>query len=156
MSRRKKFTKRELEPDFKYGSRLVTKLINYVMKGGKKDIARGIVYRSFGSIADKMNLSPVEVFESAVNNARPYMQVKSRRVGGATYPIPMEVPYDKSISFALKWMIEGVRARALKDSVKDLSQVIVDAYNNTGFVVKKRDELHRQADANKAFAHYRF
>lgn len=156
MSRRKKFNKRELIPDFKYRSQLVSKLINYVMKRGKKDTARKIVYSSLENISAKTKLDPTEVFESALTNGRPYMQVKSRRVGGATYPIPMEVPYDKSISLALKWMIQGVRERPLKDSVKDLTQIIMDAYNNTGFVIKKRDEVHRQADANKAFAHFRW
>lgn len=156
MSRRKKINKRELEPDYKYGSKLVSKMINYIMKAGKKDIARNIVYSAFDAVAEKTKMSASEVFEASVNNSRPYMQVKSRRVGGATYPIPMEVPYDKSISFALKWIVEGVEERALKDSVKDLTQLILDSYNNTGFVIKKRDEMHRQADANKAFSHFRW
>lgn len=156
MSRKSTTVKRELEPDYKYGNKLVTKLINYVMRGGEKNIARRIVYRAFESIAEKTKLDPAEVFEAAVNNSRPFMQVRSRRVGGATYPIPMEVPHAKSIAFSLKWMIEGVEERPLKDAVKDLTQVILDAYNNTGFVVKKRDELHRQAEANKAFAHFRW
>ncbi|WP_342262000.1 30S ribosomal protein S7 [Alphaproteobacteria bacterium endosymbiont of Tiliacea citrago] len=156
MSRRKKTTKRELEVDYKYGKKLVTKLINYVMRDGKKDVARNIVYRALDLVQDKTKLNPAEIFEEAVNNSRPYMQVKSRRVGGATYPVPMEVSQDKSIAFALKWMVEGVEERPLKDAVKDLAQIIIDSHNNTGFVVKKRDEMHRQAEANKAFAHFRW
>lgn len=157
MSRKKRATKRELTPDFKYHSVLVTKLINYIMRRGKKTIAESIVYTALEKVAGKTGLNPLEVLESAVNNARPYMQVKSRRVGGATYPVPMEVPYDKSISIVLKWIKLGVKQRPLKDSVEDLAQIIIDCHNNaSGFVIKARDEMHRQAEANKAFAHFRW
>lgn len=156
MSRRKKITKRTIKPEFKYKSEKVAKLINYLMKGGKKTIAMRIVYNAFDLVNKKAQQDPLELFEEALNNVKPLLQVKAKRVGGATYQVPMEVKEDKALSFSLKWIVEAVRERALKDSVKDLAQVLIDSFNKTGYAISKRNDLHKQADANKAFAHYRW
>lgn len=156
MSRRKKVEKRVIQPDYKYKSEKVAKLINYLMKGGKKSISAKIVYSAFDLIHKKTRQDPLELFEEALNNIKPLLQVKAKRVGGATYQIPMEVKDDKAFSFSLKWLVEAVRARALKDSVKDLAQVLIDSFNKTGYAISKKNDMHRQAEANKAFAHYRW
>lgn len=156
MSRRRKCEKRELIPDFKYNNEKVTKLINYIMRGGEKVIARKIVYGAFDLVKENLGIDPNEAFEQALNNIQPAMQIKARRVGGATYQIPVEVREEKSLAFALKWLVEGVEERPLKNAVKDLAKLIVDSYNGSGFAVSKRNDMHRQADANKAFAHYRW
>lgn len=156
MARRRKVAKRIISPDYKYKNEKVAKLINYLMKGGKKSISTKIVYTAFDLINSKTEHDSIEVFEEAINNIKPLLQVKAKRVGGATYQIPVEVKEDKALSFSLKWMVEAVRARALKDSVKDLAQVIIDSSNKTGYAISKRNDMHRQADANKAFAHFRW
>jgi small subunit ribosomal protein S7 len=156
MSRRRTATKRTIEADFLYGELDVAKLINYVMRKGKKDIARKIVYNAFEKVAKKTNQDPLIIFKEGLENARPLMQVKSRRVGGATYPVPMEVNKDRSKSLALRWMVGAIKERALKNAEDDLAQVLVDSANKTGFAVGKKIEMHRQAEANKAFAHFRW
>lgn len=156
MSRRRKCEKREIEKDYKYNSEKVTKLINYIMRGGKKTIARSIVYDAFDMVKENLAIDPNEAFEQALSNIQPAMQIKARRVGGATYQIPIEVREEKALSFALKWLVEGIEERALKDARKDLAKIIVDSYNGTGYAVSKRNDMHRQAEANKAFAHYRW
>ena len=156
MSRRKTAKKREIVPDYKYGQIDVQKLIKYVMKAGRIDVARKIVYRAFEKVKEKTDSNPVDVFASALENIRPLMQVKSRRVGGATYPVPMEVNPDKSKALALRWIVEAIRQRALKSAYLDLAQVIMDSANKTGFAVSKKLEVHRQAEANKAFAHFKW
>ena len=154
--RRKAAKKREIKPDYKYQDKDVARLINYIMKGGKADTARKIVYQGFDIIEDKLKKNPLEVFKEALDNVRPLMQVRSRRVGGATYAVPMEVSIDKSQSIALRWMVDAIRQRALKSAQKDLAQVLMDSSNKTGYAFSKRTEMHKQADANKAFAHFRW
>lgn len=156
MSRRRAAKKREVTPDLKYGSVDVTKLIKYVMRQGRIDVARNIVYSALEQVEKKLSKDPVEILAQGIENARPLAQVKSRRVGGATYPVPMAVSLNRSKAFALKWMVEAVNERALKDATLDLTQVLIDSSNKTGYAVNKKNEMHRQAEANQAFAHYKW
>ncbi|MBM4465492.1 MAG: 30S ribosomal protein S7 [Chloroflexi bacterium] len=156
MPRRYRPSKREVQPDAKYNNVIVAKFINKLMKGGKKSLATRILYNSFDLIEERMKKSPLEVFEQAVNNAAPVLEVKPRRVGGATYQIPMEVPPDRRISLAMRWLLQSASNRPGKSMADKLANELMDAAQGTGATIKKRDDTHRMAEANKAFAHYRW
>jgi small subunit ribosomal protein S7 len=152
--RRRRASKREISPDPKYNSKLVTKFINVLMIKGKKSKAEGIVYKCFDILAEKTGKKPLEVFEKAVNSVRPLLEVKPRRVGGATYQVPIEVAEPRSIALALRWMRDFAHTRHGKPMQQKLADEIMDAYNGTGAAVKKREDTHKMAEANKAFAHF--
>ena len=156
MPRRGHITKREVLPDPMYGSKVVTKLINNIMLDGKKGTAQKIVYGAFGRIQEKTGKEPLEVFETAMNNIMPVLEVKASRVGGATYQVPMEVRPDRRQTLGLRWLTSYSRARSEKTMEERLANEIMDAANNTGSSVKKKEDTHRMAEANKAFAHFRF
>ena len=154
--RRRRAPKREILPDLKYNSTQVTKLINVIMQKGKKSKAESIVYKCFDILAKKTGKKPLEVFEKAVENVRPILEVKPRRVGGATYQVPIEVPPHRSVGLAFRWMRDLARGKSGKPMQEKLATEILDAYNGTGSAVKKREDTHRMAEANKAFSHYRW
>ena len=156
MSRKRRATKREILPDPKFNSQLVTKFVNRVMRDGKRSIAEGIVYGSFDIIADKSGSDPVEVFRKAIDNSRPSVEVKSRRVGGANYQVPVEVRPERRTALAMRWLIENARKRAGRSMDEKLAAELMEASMNRGGAIRKRDEVHRMAEANKAFAHYRW
>ena len=157
MSRRRKAVKRVHQPDARYGSPLVSQLINMVMKSGKKSIAQGIVYGAIEKVSEKlMKGNPVELLLGALENCRPKLEVKSRRVGGATYQVPVEVSHERQNSISLRWVVLAAQGRKGSPMAEALASEIVDAYNNTGNVVKKREETHKMAQANRAFAHLRW
>lgn len=155
--RRRKITKRELTPDVKYNSELVARLINMLMRKGKKSIAQKIVYGAFDVLkAKKKDMEPLEVFIAAVENVKPKVEVKSRRVGGATYQVPIDVPADRQIALAIRWIVtysQGKKGRSMMDA---LASELLEAFDNTGSAVKKKEDTHKMAQANKAFAHYRW
>ena len=155
--RRRKAETRQLTPDVKYNSELVAKLINTVMLDGKKTIAQGIVYGALDILDKKVkDLEPLEVFLQALENAKPRVEVKSRRVGGATYQVPVEIPTNRQGTIGMRWLVNYARGRKGKPMMTALGDELVDAYNNTGSTVKKKDDTHKMAAANKAFAHYRW
>lgn len=155
--RRRKPEKRQLIPDVKYNSELVAKLIHTIMERGKKSTAQGIVYGAFDEIKKKKkDMEPLEVFIHALENAKPKLEVKSRRVGGATYQVPIEVHHDRQVALALKWLTTYARGRKGQPMRKALATELLDAFENTGSTVKKKDDTHKMAQANKAFAHYRW
>jgi len=154
--RRRKAARRQLVPDVKFNSELVAYLINMVMLKGKKSVAQAIVYDAFDNIQKKTNEDPLEVFLTALENCKPQVEVKSRRVGGANYQVPVEVPADRQVSVALRWIVQTARGRSGKPMSQSLQTELIDAFNNTGTVVKKKEDTHRMAAANKAFAHYRW
>ncbi len=156
MPRKGHVSKREVLPDPLYNSKVVTKLINNVMLDGKKGVAQKIVYGAFGRVAEKTGKDAMEVFETALNNIMPALEVKARRVGGATYQVPMEVRPERRQTLGLRSLITNSRARSEKTMEERLANEIMDAANNTGSAVKKREDTHRMAEANKAFAHFRF
>ena len=148
--------KREILPDPKYRSVLVAKFINCMMKDGKKSVAESIFYKALNIIKEKTGKNPLEVFEKAVENVKPVLEVKSRRVGGATYQVPIEVRPERRISLAVKWIINSARARGERGMVLKLANELLEAYNNKGAAIKKKEDTHRMAEANRAFAHYRW
>jgi small subunit ribosomal protein S7 len=154
--RRTKPEKRSIDPDVRYNSTLVANFVNRVMKKGKKSTAVSIVYDSFGLIQERMNQDPLEVFEQAMQNASPVLEVKPRRVGGATYQVPVEVSADRKTSLAMRWILAAARARSGRSMAEKLAAELMDAANNTGAAVRRREETHRMAEANRAFAHYRW
>ena len=156
MPRKGHVSKREVLPDPLYNSKVVTKLINNVMLDGKKGVAQKIVYGAFNRVAEKTGKDAMEVFETALNNIMPALEVKARRVGGATYQVPMEVRPERRQTLGLRWLITYSRARSEKTMEERLANEIMDATNNTGSAVKKREDTHKMAEANKAFAHFRF
>jgi small subunit ribosomal protein S7 len=157
MSRRRKAEKRERAADPRYSSPLVTHLINTIMRGGKKTIAQKIVYSAFEKVSEKLEKGdPVDLLLGALENARPKLEVKSRRVGGATYQVPVEISFERQQSLAFRWLVDAALARKGLPMREALAAEIVDAYNNTGTVVKKREDVHRMAQANRAFAHLRW
>ena len=156
MPRRGQIAKRDVLPDPLYNSKLVTRLINSVMLDGKKGVAQKIVYDAFDIIAEKTGKEPLEVFDAAMENVMPVLEVKARRVGGATYQVPMEVRPERKQTLGLRWLVNYARARSEKTMSERLAAEIVDATNGLGGAVKKREETHRMAEANKAFAHYRY
>ncbi|MCI5052041.1 MAG: 30S ribosomal protein S7 [Simkaniaceae bacterium] len=157
MSRRRRATKRIVEPDPRYNSELLSKFINRVMMGGKKSVARQIIYDAIEKFATKVEEeNPLEAFEKALENAKPHLEVKSRRIGGATYQVPIEIPTNRRISMAMKWIINHSRSKVGRSMTDSLVLELVDCYNNQGTTIKKKDDTHRMAEANKAFAHYKW
>ena len=156
MSRRTTIEKREILPDPVYNSRLVTKFINNVTKAGKKTVAERIFYGALGLIEERTGDDPVKIFKRAVDNSKPQVEVKSRRVGGSTYQIPIEVQSDRQQALAIRWLIGFAKARHEKTMMQKLAGEFLDAASNRGGTIKKRDDTHRMAEANKAFAHYRW
>ena len=155
--RRRRITKRELTPDVKYNSELVARLINTLMRNGKKTVAQSIVYGAFDVIkSKKKDMEPLEVFLQAVENIKPKLEVKSRRVGGATYQVPLEVPAERQVALAMRWITTYSRAKKGKSMMQALASELLDAFDNTGSSIKKKDDTHKMAQANKAFAHYRW
>lgn len=155
--RKKRAPKREVLPDSRYNSELMSRLINMVMESGKKSTAEKIVYKAMDEIAKKFpDKEPLEVFFQALENIKPQVQVKSRRVGGATYQVPVEVAPNRQLALAMRWLISYSRGRSGKPMYISLANELMDAFNNTGSAVKKKDDTHRMAAANKAFAHYRW
>ena len=154
--RKRRAVKRDVLPDPIYNSKIVTKLINQIMLDGKRGKAETIVYDAFNMVKEKTKADPNEVFMKALENVKPALEVKARRVGGANYQVPMEVSADRSQSLALRWLDSAARTRGGKSMAERLANEIVDASNNTGGAVKKREDTHRMAEANKAFAHYRW
>jgi small subunit ribosomal protein S7 len=157
MSRRRRAVKRPIEPDPIYHSQLVTKFIHRVMMGGKKSVARSIVYGAIEQFAAKVKAeSPLDAFEQAIENVKPLLEVKSRRVGGATYQVPVEIASDRRVAMAMKWIITFSRGKAGRSMAVALCSELVDCFNNQGSSVKKKDDMHRMAEANKAFAHFKW
>jgi small subunit ribosomal protein S7 len=157
MSRRRQAVKREVLPDPRYNSTLVSNLVNMVMERGKKSLAQRIVYGAFELVSEKLGKGdPIDLLIGALENARPKLEVKSRRVGGATYQVPLEIPYERQQSLAFRWMVHTARGKKGKPMREALADEIVDAYNNTGSVVRKKEDTHKMAQANKAFAHLRW
>jgi small subunit ribosomal protein S7 len=156
MSRRHRADKREIAPDPKYKSEVVSKFMNSVMYEGKKSAAEQIVYGAFDTIQSKTKLDPLAVFRNALDNVMPSIEVRSRRVGGATYQVPVEVRLDRRQALAIRWILGAARARNEKTMVEKLSGELLDAANNRGNAVKKREDTHRMAEANRAFSHYRW
>ena len=156
MPRRYRPEKRVVVPDLRYQSVTVSLFVNRMMEGGKKSTARRIIYDSFEIIEDKSNKNPVEVFEQAVQNVTPRLEVKPRRVGGATYQVPMEVPIHRRTSLAIRWLLQAARSRSGRSMAEKLATEFMDAANGQGSAVKRKDDTHRMAEANRAFAHYRF
>ena len=155
--RRRRAEKRKRLPDGHYNSVLVSRFVNTVMLSGKKSLAERIVYGAFGIIHEKVaDKNPLDVLHAAVDNVKPRLEVKSRRVGGANYQVPLEVSYDRQEALAFRWMIDYARARKNTGMMEALAAEILDAANNTGSSVKKRDDTHKMAQANRAFAHYRW
>ena len=157
MSRRRQAVKRPLIPDPRYGSEVVTTLVNMIMERGKRTVAQRIVYTAFERVSEKVGKGdPVDLIMGALENVRPKLEVKSRRVGGATYQVPVEVSFERQQSLAFRWMVTSARKRKGVPMNEALADEIVDAYNNTGAIVKKKEETHRMAQANRAFAHLRW
>jgi small subunit ribosomal protein S7 len=156
MSRRKAIPKRPIPPDPVYNSRLVTMMSRRIMQRGKKSVASHIIYQAFQQIAERTGADALEVFEKAVRNATPLVEVKARRVGGATYQVPMEVRSKRGIALALRWLIQYSRQRSGRTMASRLANELMDAANETGSAIRKREETHKMAEANKAFAHYRY
>ncbi len=155
--RRRKAVKRPVTPDVRYNSEIVGRLINVVMSRGKKTIAEGVVYGAFDQLkAASKDGDPIEVFNAALENVKPRLEVKSRRVGGATYQVPLDVPPERQLAVALRWIVGFARARKGQPMQKALAAELMDAFNNTGSAVRKKDDVHKMANANKAFAHYRW
>ena len=155
--RRRQAFKRALIPDVRYNNELVARLINTVMQRGKKSLAQSIVYGAFDILkAKKADMEPLEIFLAALENAKPRLEVKSRRVGGATYQVPLEIPAARQGALAMRWIVSYARSRKGMDACEALAIELMDAFNNTGNAIKKRDDVHKMANANKAFAHYRW
>ena len=155
MPRRNRPERRQIAPDARYNSVEVQSFINRVMKNGKKSVAASLVYDAFDLIAERTNKAPVEVFQQALENASPVMEVKPRRVGGATYQVPMEVPSYRQFALATRWLIGAARTRSGRSFSEKLAAELMDAANQSGAAVQKREEAHRMARANRAFSHYR-
>ena len=156
MSRRNAAVKREVLPDPLYNSTLVTKITNQVMVDGKKGIAQSIVYTAMKNASEKLNDEALNVLTTAIENIKPKLETKARRVGGANYQVPMEVSAERQQTLAIRWLVMCARKRNERGMEKRLASEIVDAFNQAGGAIKKRDDMHRQAEANKAFAHYRW
>jgi len=154
--RRRRPLKREVLPDPKYGSKLVSKFVNCMMMEGKKGISETILYRAMEIIEQKTQKNPVEVFVQSLENVKPLVEVKSRRVGGATYQVPVEIRPERRQALGIRWIINYSRNRSEKTMYQRLAGELMDAFNNTGASVKKKEDTHKMADANKAFAHFKF
>ena len=156
MSRRHRAEKREINPDPKFGDLVITKFMNAIMYDGKKSVAETIVYGALDSVQAKSKQEPVALFHTALGNVAPHVEVRSRRVGGATYQVPVDVRPDRRQALAIRWLINAARGRNETTMVDRLSGALLDAANNRGSAVKKREDTHRMADANRAFSHYRW
>jgi len=156
MPRRREVAKRVILPDPKFGDRTVAKLINIIMLDGKKSTAERALYRALDLVAQRANEEPVKVLKKALDNIKPMLEVKSRRVGGSTYQVPIEVRPERRSSLAMRWLMRYANARSEKTATDKLAGEILDAYNNRGNAVKKREDTHKMAEANRAFAHYRW
>ena len=156
MPRKREVPKRPILPDPKYKSKLVSKFINCLMKDGKKSVAESILYDAFGIIETKAKEAPLKVFERAMGNVKPRIEVKSRRVGGSTYQVPVEVRANRQTALGIRWLISFARNRSEKNMSEKLAAELLDAANQRGATIKKREDTHRMAEANKAFAHYRW
>ena len=156
MSRRHRAEKREINPDPKFGDLVVSKFMNSLMKDGKKSSAESIVYGAFSVIEERTKQDPIQVFHGALDNIRPAVEVRSRRVGGATYQVPVEVRSERQQALAIRWLIDAARKRGEQTMIGRLSGELLDAMNGRGQAVKKREDTHRMADANRAFSHYRW
>ncbi len=157
MSRRRRAEKRQIDPDPKYNSIVLSKFINKIMFGGKKSLARSIVYGALEKFATKVKEeSPLQAFEQALENAKPTLEVKSRRIGGATYQVPIEVAPDRRTSLAMRWIIRYSRDKVGRSMTEGLAQELADCFQNQGSTIKKKDDTHRMAEANRAFAHYKW
>ncbi|MFS8564461.1 MAG: 30S ribosomal protein S7 [Rhabdochlamydiaceae bacterium] len=157
MSRRRKAVKRPMVADPIYNSYVLSKFVNKVMQSGKKSTARKIVYNALEQFAKRVKADdPLAAFEQALENAKPMLEVKSRRIGGATYQVPVEIPSDRRISMGMKWIIQYASEKAGKSMVEGLAQELTDCFNNQGSTIKKKDDTHKMAEANKAFAHYKW
>ena len=156
MARRREAQKREVLPDPRFNDVLVGRFINNLFRGGKKSVAERIFYSALDSIGTKVKEDPIKVFRKAIDNTSPQLEVRSRRVGGATYQVPVDVKEGRRVALGIRWLILHARNRPGKSMAEKLTGEILDAYNNTGGAIKKKDEVHRMAEANKAFAHYRW
>lgn len=156
MPRRAAAVRREVQPDAKYNNRLATQLINKVLLDGKKSVAEGIVYGAFDIVAEKTGQDPIAVFKKAMENIRPTLETKSKRVGGANYQVPIEVNSRRSTTLAIRWLVDFSRKRKENTMAQRLANEIIDASENTGAAVKKREDTYKMAEANRAFAHYRW
>ena len=156
MPRRSGVPKRDVLPDPIFGSKVITKLTNQVMQDGKKGTAQAIVYDAFDIVKEKLGADPMDVFKQAMENVMPVLEVKARRVGGSTYQVPIEIRADRRQTLGIRWIVLYARKRSEKTMKEKLAGEIMDAYNNTGASIKKKEEMHRMAEANKAFAHYRW
>jgi len=156
MPRRRVVAKREILPDPKFGSQLLAKFMNHVMEDGKKSVAERIVYGALDAVAERKNGEPLELFEKALDNIRPMVEVKSRRVGGATYQVPVEVRPSRRTALAMRWLVDSARKRGEKSMAQRLAGEVMDASEGKGSAMKKREDVHRMAEANKAFSHFRF
>lgn len=157
MSRRRRAEKRKINPDPKFKSYVLSKFINKVMYDGKKSVAQTIVYKALEKFSQKVKAeNPLEAFEQALENAKPTLEVKSRRIGGATYQVPVEIAPDRRISMAMRWIIKYSREKVGRSMIDGLSQELADVYQNQGATIKKKDDTHRMAEANRAFAHYKW
>ena len=153
--RRAKPEEREILPDIRYNSVQVQTMVQHVLKRGKKSVALGLVYDAMNMIQERTEKSPIEVFETALKNVSPVMEVRPRRVGGATYQVPMEVSSDRRMTLAIRWILSAARDRSGKSFPDKLAGELIDAFNETGSAIRKRDETHKMAEANRAFSHYR-
>ena len=156
MPRRKVVSKRPVPPDPKYSDVLITRCVNVIMRRGKKSLAQRVVYGALDAIRERTDEDPLQVFKRAVDNVKPVLEVRSRRVGGSTYQIPVDVNPDRRIALSMRWIVGSARARGERGMMRRLAAELLDAYNNTGSAVKKKEDTHRMAEANKAFAHYRW
>ncbi|NGX53458.1 MAG: 30S ribosomal protein S7 [Chlamydiae bacterium] len=155
--RRRRAEKQKCDPDPIYKSGLLAKFINKVMLDGKKATARALTYQALKELSQKVNMeNPLEAFEQALENAKPLLQVKSRRIGGATYQVPVEIHPDRRVSLAMRWIIASARAKKGRSMLRSLSDELADCFNNQGSTIKKKDDTHRMAEANRAFAHYKW
>ncbi len=156
MARRREAQKRQIVPDPKYNDILLGRFVNNVLRKGKKSLAERMVYRALDQIGEKTKEDPIKVFHKAIENTSPLLEVRSRRVGGATYQVPVEVKERRRIALSIRWLITNAKNRSGKSMADKLTGELLDAYNNQGGAIKKREEVHRMAEANKAFAHYRW
>ncbi len=156
MPRKRRSEKREILPDPKYNEVLVAKFINSIMRRGKKSLAERILYNAFDIVKERTNEDPLKVFKKALDNVKPFMEVKSRRVGGSTYQVPVEVRPDRQSALAMRWIVTYAKERNDKSMDRKLAAELIDAANNRGAAVKKREDTHKMAEANKAFSHYRW
>jgi small subunit ribosomal protein S7 len=154
--RRAGAAKREILPDPKYGSRIVAKFVNMMMYGGKKSTAERIMYEAMGAMEDRAKQDALKLFKAAVDNCKPAVEVKSRRVGGSTYQVPVEVRFERRQALSIRWIVQASKARSERTMQQRLAAELLDAANNTGTSIKKKEDTHKMAEANKAFAHYRW